>query len=270
MGHASGKEEGPGPGDRGPGLDSHPMITDVRDEPSDEELLRRVASHDVDALTALYDRHRSVAYAVALRVTRSVPAAEDAVQEAFLGLWRNRSGFDPGRGSGRSWLLAVVHHRAIDLLRRRRASDPLPEAGASTPEALVAPDVWPEVAGRLDAAAIREALAGLSDVQREAIELAYWGGLSQSEIAARTAVPLGTVKGRLRLGLMALGRALAGGGDSDDLLPADGDARSGPRGIRPEVGTDTGAERSLMALAARAAALLAGLLGPRLQPAWIR
>lgn len=191
-------------------IDLGTMTIDVPSEPSDEELLVRVARREADALTALYDRHRSIAYGVALRVTRSVPIAEDAVQEAFLGLWRQGAAFDPRRGSGRSWLLAIVRHRAIDLLRRRRSSDPLPDASLPLPEVLVSPDIWPEVAGRLDAAAIRTALSTLSEVQREAIELAYWGGLSQSEIATKTSVPLGTVKGRLRLGLLALGRALSG------------------------------------------------------------
>ncbi|HEY5628283.1 MAG TPA: sigma-70 family RNA polymerase sigma factor [Candidatus Limnocylindrales bacterium] len=191
-------------------------------EDSDEALLARVAGHrDADALTALYDRHNGIAYGMALRVTGSVPIAEDVLQDAFLGAWRQASSFDPARGSGRSWLLSIVHHRAVDAVRRRRPVDPLPdsEEGAS-PATLVAPDIWPEVAGRLDAEAVRRALGTLSLPQREAIELAYWGGLTQTEIAERTGLPLGTVKGRMRLGLQALGRALrtdggtAGPGDA--------------------------------------------------------
>jgi RNA polymerase sigma-70 factor, ECF subfamily len=188
---------------------------------SDEALLAMVAHRDVDALTELYDRHRGTAYAVALRITASVPAAEDALQDAFLDAWRQAAAYDPARGSARSWLLAVVHHRSIDLVRRRRSTDTLPDAADPPPAALVAPDVWPEVAGRLDASAVRAALAGLPDAQREAIELAYWGGLTQSQIAARSGVPLGTVKGRMRLGLSALAHALGGavdrGGPSDAI-----------------------------------------------------
>lgn len=199
--------------------------------PSDEALLARVARRDVEALTDLYDRHRAAAFAIALRVTASVPAAEDAIQDAFLDAWRQASAFDATRGSARSWLLAVVHHRAIDLVRRRRSSDPLPEA-TDLPASLVAPDVWPEVAGRLDAVAVRAALTSLPGPQREAIELAYWGGLTQSEIAARTGVPLGTVKGRMRLGLGALALALRGTID-----------RSGPAGP-VEVAEPHGADRS--------------------------
>lgn len=179
--------------------------------PTDEELLVRVAARDPSALADLYDRHADLAYGIALRVTASVPAAEDAVQEAFLAIWRAPGSFDPARGSARSWLTAIVHHRAIDLVRRRRSSTSLPDAEVAQPPELILPDVWPEVAGRIDATAIRAALATLPQPQREAIGLAYWGGLTQSEIAARTNTPLGTVKGRMRLGLLALGRALGGG-----------------------------------------------------------
>lgn len=180
---------------------------------SDEALLVRAARRDVDALAELYDRHRAVAYGMALRVTGSVPAAEDVVQEAFLGAWRHAAGFDASKGSARSWLLAIVHHRAIDAIRRRRSSDPLPDVDTAPPAALVVPDPWPEVAGNLDAAAVRRAVATLPETQRNAIELAYWGGLTQAEIAERQGLPLGTVKGRIRLGLQGLARALR---DADD------------------------------------------------------
>jgi RNA polymerase sigma-70 factor (ECF subfamily) len=125
-------------------------------------------------------------------------------------VWRNVARYAEGRGSVRTWFLAIVHHRAIDAIRRRRpaAALPDPEAGPS-PAALRLPDVWSEVAGRLDAAAVRRALADLTDVQREALELAYFGGLTQHEIAERTGAPLGTVKSRVRLGLLALRAALS-------------------------------------------------------------
>jgi RNA polymerase sigma-70 factor (ECF subfamily) len=102
-------------------------------------------------------------------------------------------------------MLAIAHHRAIDAVRRRRPLGALPDEEApGTPPALVRPDVWTEVVARLDAAAVRQALDRLSDVQREVLELAYFGGLTQQDIAARTGTPLGTVKSRARLGLLAL------------------------------------------------------------------
>jgi RNA polymerase sigma-70 factor (ECF subfamily) len=111
----------------------------------------------------------------------------------------------------KTWLLSIVHHRAIDAVRRRRPTTELPDVELPPPDALTLPDVWAEVAVGLDAATVRGALATLSDVQREAIELAYFGGLTQQEIAERTATPLGTVKSRMRLGLLAMRRYLEGG-----------------------------------------------------------
>jgi RNA polymerase sigma-70 factor (ECF subfamily) len=213
-----------------PGRDAdHPAAPG--DQGSDEALMARLARRDPEALTGLYDRHRSVAYGIALRISGSVPAAEDILQEAFLDAWRHAGAFDVTRGSARAWLLSIVHHRSIDHVRRRRATDQLPEPEATPPASLVAPDVWPEVAGRLDAAAIRDALAELPAVQRETIELAYWGGLTQSEIAARNGVPLGTVKSRVRHGLIALGLALtdrAGHGGVGPLRDGPG-VRTRPR-----------------------------------------
>jgi RNA polymerase sigma-70 factor (ECF subfamily) len=110
----------------------------------------------------------------------------------------------------KTWLLSIVHHRAVDAVRRRRPTTDLPDREDVPPSALTLPDIWPDVAADLDRAEIAAALASLSDVQREAIELAYWGGLTQQEIAERTGTPLGTVKSRVRLGLLALRRALTG------------------------------------------------------------
>ena len=104
-----------------------------------------------------------------------------------------------GRGSVKTWLLAIVHHRAVDAVRRRRPTNALPESEDVTPAALTTPDVWGEVSADLDATTVRAALDVLPDVQREVIELAYFGGLTQQEIAARTGAPLGTVKGRCAL-----------------------------------------------------------------------
>ena len=192
---------------------------------ADRAVLARVASGDLAALEELYDRYRTMAYSLALRITADPAAAEDVVQDAFLGVWRNVARYVEGRGSVRTWFLSIVHHRAIDAIRRRRpvAELPDPEAGPS-PAALRLPDVWSEVAGRLDATAIRRALTSLTDVQREALELGYFGGLTQLEIAERTGAPLGTVKSRVRLGLLALREAL-----SAEILP-DPPPRSRPAG----------------------------------------
>ena len=154
-----------------------------------------------------------MAYSIALRITADASLAEDVVQDAFLGAWRNAARYVEGRGSVKTWLLSIVHHRAVDAVRRRRPTTELPEREAPPPPALTLPDVWQEVAGNLDREAIAAALATLSDVQREAIELAYFGGLTQHEIADRTGTPLGTVKSRVRLGLLAMRAALTGEAD---------------------------------------------------------
>lgn len=170
--------------------------------------MSRLAAGDLAALEAIYDRYSPAAYALALRITADASLAEDVVQDAFVGIWTNASRYSAERASLRTWLMSIVHHRAIDVVRRRRPTVGLPEVDEPADRALAVPDVWPEVAGRLDREAIRTAMASLSDVQREAIELAYFGGLTQVEIAQRTGSPLGTVKSRVRLGLLALRAAL--------------------------------------------------------------
>ena len=177
---------------------------------ADRDVLARVSNGELDALQDLYDRYRTMAYSIALRITSDASLAEDVVQDAFLGAWRNAARYVEGRGSVKTWLLSIVHHRAIDAVRRRRPTSELPEAEAPPPPALTLPDIWKEVAGNLDREAIAAALATLSDVQREAIELAYFGGLTQIEIADRTGTPLGTVKSRIRLGLLAMRAELTG------------------------------------------------------------
>ena len=176
----------------------------------DEELLAGLAAGRLEALDVLYERYKTMAYGIARRITGDDSLAEDVVQEAFLGAWRNADRYVAGRGSVKTWLLAIVHHRAIDAVRRRKPASELPEEaeGMRTPEPLTLPDVWGEVAGRLDAGAVQTALTALPALQREALELAYFGGLSQTEIADRTGVPLGTVKSRVRLALVAMRREL--------------------------------------------------------------
>lgn len=168
------------------------------------QLMDRLANGDLGALDTLYEHYGAMAFSIAYRITGDRTAAEDVVQEAFLGAWRNAARYVDARGSVRTWLLSIVHHRAIDAVRRRRPTAVLPEPEASLPEALTLPDTWAEVQQRLDRDTVLAALKSISDVQREAIELAYFGGLTQAEIAERTGVPLGTVKGRLRLGLAGL------------------------------------------------------------------
>jgi RNA polymerase sigma-70 factor (ECF subfamily) len=179
---------------------------------ADRAVLALVTAGQLDALQELYDRYRTMAYSIALRITSDASRAEDVVQDAVLGVWRNASRYVEGRGSVKTWLLSIVHHRAVDAVRRRRPTTELPEREDVPPPALQLPDLWDDVAAGLDRAAIARALTTLSDVQREAIELAYWGGLTQQEIAERTGTPLGTVKSRVRLGLLALRGALAGEG----------------------------------------------------------
>jgi RNA polymerase sigma-70 factor (ECF subfamily) len=193
--------------DAGPDRAAVPSAPSVA---SDEELVAGLAAGRTESLDLLYERYASMAFGIARRITGDDALAEDVVQDAFLGAWRSAERYVAGRGSVKTWLLSIVHHRAIDAIRRRRPVSELPEEadGARTPEPLTFPDVWGEVAGRLDAEAVRGALDGLPRPQREALELAYFGGLSQTEIAARTGVPLGTVKSRVRLALIGMRRGL--------------------------------------------------------------
>ena len=123
----------------------------------------------------------------------------------------------------KTWLLSIVHHRAVDAVRRRRPTTELPEREDAPPPQLTLPDIWPDVAGRPRPADDRGgARDAARDVQREAIELAYWGGLTQQEIAERTGAPLGTVKSRVRLGLLAMRRAMTGEDPGDEASPEGG------------------------------------------------
>jgi RNA polymerase sigma-70 factor, ECF subfamily len=176
---------------------------------ADRAALNRVARGELDALDELYERYKTMAYSIALRITNDGSLAEDVVQDAFLGAWRNAARYLEGRGSVKTWLLAIVHHRAIDAVRRRRPTTDLPDRDDAPPPELRLPDVWAAVSANLDAAAVRAAMAALTDVQREAIELAYFGGLTQVEIAEQTGAPLGTVKSRMRLGLLAMRRVMS-------------------------------------------------------------
>jgi RNA polymerase sigma factor (sigma-70 family) len=172
----------------------------VRDR-SDEELLEAIGEGDDAALGALYDRFGRVAYGVALRVLRDQALAEDAVQEAFLALWRSAGSYHRERAKPSTWILTLVHRRAVDLVRRedRRRGRPLEAA----PED-VAPPVPEEANLRERRAAVQAALRTLPGEQRQALELAYYGGYTQSELAEHLGVPLGTVKSRMFAGLARL------------------------------------------------------------------
>jgi RNA polymerase sigma-70 factor (ECF subfamily) len=169
---------------------------------SDEALVAQVARGDGDALAELYDRVGRVAYGLALRVLRDERHAEDAVQEAFLQVWRNAATFRAERARASTWILTLVHRRAVDLVRReeRRQAEPLPDepttAHAQTPDEAA----WL----RFERERVQAALRQLPDAQREALELAYYGGFSQSELAERLGVPLGTIKSRMFSGLARL------------------------------------------------------------------
>lgn len=168
---------------------------------SDEALLALVARGDEGALGELYDRYGRLAYAIALRVVRDTGLAQDAVQEAFLAAWRTATNFEPTRGTAATWLLTLVHRRAVDIVRReqRRRSEPLP---AGVPDAAGAADEDALIRDRRRS--VQEALARLAPDQRQALELAYYGGLTQSELAERLGLPLGTVKSRMFAALARL------------------------------------------------------------------
>src|SRR5689334_2081723 len=168
---------------------------------SDEELLAAIARGDERALGELYDRLGGVAYRLAVRVLRDPALAQDAVQDAFLAVWRTAAAFDPARGKASTWLLTLVHRRAVDVVRRedRRRAEPLDDAPVAAGDAV---DESAEL--REERRRVQAALAQLPPDQREALELAYYGGLSQSELAERLGVPLGTVKSRMFTGLSKL------------------------------------------------------------------
>ena len=165
-----------------------------------------VAGGDEAALAELYDRFGRIAFALAARVLRDRALAEDAVQDAFLGAWRTAAAFDPARGTVSTWLMTLVHRRAVDLVRRedRRKTEPLDEAPVASGET-----TDERAAVREERRRVQAALVQLPLDQREALELAYYGGLTQSELAERLGVPLGTVKSRMFAGLAKLRDLLA-------------------------------------------------------------
>ncbi|MDX6503471.1 MAG: hypothetical protein QOE29_596 [Gaiellaceae bacterium] len=169
---------------------------------SDEAVLALVARSEEPALAEIYDRFGSVAYGLALRVLRDEGLAQDAVQDAFLTVWRTARTFAAERGAARTWILTLVHRRAVDLVRReqRRRTDPL----ESAPEPVAAEQTDQLAWLRFERERVQAALRKLPDQQREALELAYYGGFSQSQLAERLGEPLGTIKSRMHTGLARL------------------------------------------------------------------
>ena len=188
-----------------------------RSELSDAELATALAAGQLDAVDALYSRYGALAYSLAVRILGDPGRAEDAVQDAFVRVWQRAGSFDPNRGSLRTWLLTVVRNRSVDYLRgtAARQRDEL-ELVADVRASGSGSDPWREVSQSLERRAVLEALAVLPREQRQVIELAYYGGYSQSEVARLVGVPLGTIKSRTRLALEKLCSYLQGRGLIDD------------------------------------------------------
>jgi RNA polymerase sigma-70 factor (ECF subfamily) len=177
---------------------------------SDVDLLRAVAAGDGDAFMALYDRHSRIAFGLAYRILNDAASAEETVQDALMQVWNRAATFeDRGDGNVRGWLLTIVHHRAIDAQRRLSRHNQRTTTLDDRLELRAFGDTWDDVSRRLTAEEMREALDNLPGDQRKAIELAYFGGLTQREIADQEAMPLGTVKGRMRLALNKLRTVLS-------------------------------------------------------------
>jgi RNA polymerase sigma-70 factor, ECF subfamily len=178
---------------------------------ADEELMQLVGGNDADAFEVVLERHADAAFSLAYRICGRRAVAEDVAQEAFLALWRSGARYDPARGSVRTWALGIVHNRAVDALRRsavherRRASDEGIEERVEASERTDA-----QAIDNATSVEIRGALGELPAEQRRVIELAYFGGFTHIEIASMLDTPVGTVKGRMRLGLQKLRSHLQG------------------------------------------------------------
>jgi RNA polymerase sigma-70 factor (ECF subfamily) len=174
------------------------------DHQDDAALIARLRAGDQSAMAGLYDRYSGVVYGVALRVLANTTAAEDVVQEIFLQLWRNPQAFDAERGRLAPWLAVIARNRAIDHLRKRPMEDDIDELPIST-----GVDLESDSAQKLAIEKVRNVLAQLPADQRKSLEMAYFEGMTHTEIAGKTGDPLGTVKTRIRTGLLALRKAFA-------------------------------------------------------------
>jgi len=180
-------------------------------ELSDEALLSAIARGDVLAMDSLHQRYSRILYSLAYRMVADHQIAEDLIQDAFLSVWRRSTSFSPQAGAARSWLISILHHRAIDYLRRVRRRSHIQEAPLDEielDETTAVSDVWDEAWRSVQSSQVRAALMQIPPEQRLVIELAYFQGWTHTEIAEGTLTPLGTVKARMRLGLNHLKRAL--------------------------------------------------------------
>jgi RNA polymerase sigma-70 factor (ECF subfamily) len=177
---------------------------------TDHDLVLRVANGDVRAFEAIYDRHSAQAFGLAMGVTGRRRAADEATQDAFLGVWRAARSYDTSQGTVKTWLLSMVRNRSIDVVRREGRHDRDVEIDDALVDGLASAERGTEeqVSDREDARDIRQLLLGLSDDQRQVIELAYFTGLTQAEIADKVGAPIGTIKGRQRLALIKMHREL--------------------------------------------------------------
>ena len=197
-------------------------MTRVTDgEQSDDELVTLIVARDEGAFRLLYDRYADLVYSVAMRVLADTAAAQDVVQDVFLRFWRIPQSFDPERGRFMSWLLSVARNRAVDEVRargRRRLHELAPVEGADDPVDETAADPADLAVLSSERREIRSALHTLPNEQREVIELAYFGGLTQQEIATRLQTPLGTIKTRVRLGMRKLRFAIGAETESTGVV----------------------------------------------------
>ncbi len=198
------------------------MTAATPEEPSDEVLLVQLRDRDTGAFAVLYDRHSRQAFGLACRMLGDPSAAEDVVQEAFLSVWRQAESYRPGRSAVRTWLLSIVHHRAVDRFRHVAAREVAGNVLEGMPErADESVDVEEQAYASMESGRVQRALVALPPEQKTAIQLAYFDGLSASEIAQRLEVPLGTVKGRIRIGLQKMKATL----DYGNLQEATHDSR---------------------------------------------
>ncbi len=167
-------------------------------------VIARICSGDEGAMAVLYDRYARIVYSVALRVLAETSAAEDVLQEVFLQLWRNPQAFDASRGSLMAWLAVIARHRAIDHLRRQH-----PHEEATETVVALSPSMETESERRQTVQKVQSIMAGMPSEQRSALEMAFFDGLTHTEIAGKTGQPLGTVKTRIRAGLLTLRKAFA-------------------------------------------------------------
>ena len=180
-------------------------------ELSDEALLHAIAGGAVWAMDSLYQRYSRILYSLAYRMVADHQIAEDLLQDAFLSVWRRSTSYSPQAGAARSWLISIIHHRAIDHLRRVRRRSSMQEAPLEElefDERTAVADAWDEAWRSVQSSQVRAALMKIPTEQRMVIELAYFQGWTHTEIAEGTQTPLGTVKARMRLGLNHLKRAL--------------------------------------------------------------